>query len=319
MLKDWDDYYSQNFRGYEEKSDIREGCHPLIFQHGDRSRNAIVLVHGLTDSPHFMRDISEYFCSEMGFDVYIPLLQAHDLKEPNGMVGVSTEEWKKDVRFALQTAQKSGGKVSIGGLSTGGTLSVEMALNDQSAIDGGVFLFSAALGLATPLGDLSEMLLRTPWATFFDHLDKSRLTNDSPSGNPYRYSQMDLGGSIELSRLIQELDNLTKNKSVTQPLFAAHSEADTTADINVIESLVAKSPKAELFRISKSFAIPHASVVLQNPVFSANNSPLEPCNPFFMEMMRSINTFAIKHNLLLIGDFKNFIMIAQFVFPQFNY
>jgi esterase/lipase len=295
MLKEWNRYYS-HFN--QPETSVREGCHPLIFQHGDRTRNAIVLIHGLTDSPHFMRDIGEYFCAEMGFDVYIPLLRSHGLKDPQGMKDASAEAWKADVRFAIKEAQKSGGKVSIGGLSTGGTLSVEMALNDENAITGGVFLFSAALGLATPLGDLSEILLRTPWAKFFDHLDQSKLTNDSPSGNPYRYSQMDLGGSIELSRLISEIDDLTKQESITQPLFAAHSEADTTADIDIVERLIEKSPKAEMFRISKSFAVPHASIVLKNPVFSANSSPLEPSNPFFSEMMKSVQMFAIKYNLI---------------------
>jgi esterase/lipase len=296
MLEKWNGYYS-HFN--KPETAVRDGCHPLIFQHGDRTRNAIVLIHGLTDSPHFMRDIGEYFCSEMGFDVYIPLLRSHGLKDPQGMKNATAEAWKADVRFAVEAAKNhSRGKVSIGGLSTGGTLSVEMALNDQNAITGGVFLFSAALGLATPLGDISEILLRTPWAKFFDHLDPSKLTNDSPSGNPYRYSQMDLGGSIELSRLISEIDDLTKQESITQPLFAAHSEADTTADIDIVERLIEKSPKAEMFRISKSFAIPHASVVLKTPVFSANNSPLEPCNPFFLEMMKSLHSFTSKHHLV---------------------
>jgi esterase/lipase len=295
MLEKWNEYYD-HFN--KSETSVRDGCHPLIFKHGDRSRNAIVLVHGLTDSPYFMRDIGEYFCAEMGFDVYIPLLQAHGLKDPQGMNGASAEAWKADVRFAITEANKSGGRVSIGGLSTGGALSIEMAINDENAIDGGIFLFSAALGLATDLGNLSEIFLRTPLATFFDHLDKSNLTNDSPSGNPYRYSKMDIGGAIELSRLIREIDDLTKQESIIQPLFAAHSEADTTADIDVIEHLVEKSPKAEIFRISKSFAVPHASIVLNHPVFSKNSSPLEPSNPFFSEMMKSVQLFAIKYNLI---------------------
>ncbi len=298
MLKDWDDYYIHHFNGYKQKSDVREGCHPLIFRHGTGNKNAVVLVHGLTDSPHFMRDIGEYFCAEMGFDIYIPLLRAHGLKDPEGMKDAAFIEWKKDVSFAIEEAKKSGGKVSIGGLSTGGTLSVDMALADRSSIDGGVFLFSAVLQLATKAGNLGQILLRTHLATFFDHLDQTNLTNDSPSGNPYRYSKMDIGAAAELSRLIQELDNLTEDKSVTQPLFAVHSEADTTADIDRIESLVERSNQAEMFKIGKNFAVPHASVVLKSPVCSINNSPLEPHNPFFLEMMKSLRLFAIKHNLM---------------------
>lgn len=297
MLKDWDDYYLAHFHKYKQKSDVRDGCHPLIFQSGAANANAIVLVHGLTDSPHFMKDIGEYFCTEMGFDVYIPLLRAHGLKDPQGMKDASATEWRRDVKFAIDTAKTSGGKISIGGLSTGGTLSVEMALTEGS-IDGGVFLFSAALGLATQAGDLSEFLLRTPLAKILDLLDTSTLTNNSPSGNPFRYSKMDIGGAGELSQLIRELEDLTAHRSVTQPLFAVHSEADTTADLKCIEKLVEVAKNAEMFRIGKNFAVPHASVVLEHPVFSINHSPLEPHNPFFTEMMRSIHKFAIKYNLI---------------------
>jgi esterase/lipase len=305
LLTDWDDYYTQHFSNYKQKKDVRDRCHPQIFKHGDK-RNAIVLVHGLTDSPYFMRDIGEYFAAEMGFDVYLPLLRAHGLQNPESMKDASLIEWQKDVRFAVAEAKKSGGKVSIGGLSTGGALSVEMALTDENAIDGGVFLFAAALSFATKMGDLKEILLRTPVAKFFDHVDSSKLerkgtslANNSPSGNPYRYCQMDIGGAIELSKLIEELDSLIAKDldGLTQPLFAVHSEADVSADLEAIENLVKKSPRSELFRIGKYFGVPHASVVLKNPILSKNNSPLEPSNPFFETMMTSLHVFANKHNL----------------------
>ncbi|AFY93410.1 alpha/beta hydrolase [Chamaesiphon minutus] len=292
MLKDWDEYYLARMNG-KQKFDVRDGCHPLIFRSGAANRNAIVLVHGLTDSPHFMRDIGEYFCTEMGFDVYIPLLRAHGLKDPQDMRNASAIEWKKDVQFAIAAAKTSGGKISIGGLSTGGTLSVEMALTDGS-IDGGVFLFSAALGLASQAGNLGEILLRTPLADMLDFFDNADLIDDSPSGNPFRYAKMDIGGAKELSTLIAKLDILTANpRSIVQPLFAVHSEADTTADIDLVARLVKTSPHAQMFRIGKNFNVPHASTVLKSPVRSLNNSPLEPHNPFFTDMMKSLHAFAL--------------------------
>jgi esterase/lipase len=299
MLKDWDSYYTNHFQGYKTKVDVRDGCHPLMFRHGG-TRNAIVLVHGLTDSPYFLREIGEYFCSEMGFDVYLPLLRAHGLKQPEDMKDASAARWKEDVAFAIGAAQQSGGKISIGGLSTGGTLSVDMAMSQPQIINGGVFLFSAALGLANNiegLGNLTEAFLRTPFATFFDHLDHTNLTNDSPCGNPYRYSKMDIGGATELSKLIEEVEQLMTNQVLIQPLFAAHSEADTTADIAAIEKLITRSPQAEMFRIGKCFNVPHASVVLKNPVLSRNNSPLEPANPFFVSMLIAMREFAKNHHL----------------------
>jgi esterase/lipase len=304
MLLDWKEYYDLHFKGYINKDDVRDRCHPQIFKHDDdgQPRNAIVLVHGLTDSPYFMKDVGEYFCSEMGFDVYIPLLRAHGLKQPEDMKDASLIKWREDVRFAIEKAKESRGRVSIGGLSTGGTLGVEIALTDEQSIDGGVFLFSAALGLASHAGNLAEIFLRTPLANIFDHIDRSSLINNSPSGNPFRYSKMDIGGARELSKLIKELDLLTDRDILNQPLFAAHSEADTTAAINEIEELVYRSDrrhqKAEMFRIGKNFGVPHASVVLKDPVLSLNNSPLEPSNIFFESMMESLHNFAKRHGLI---------------------
>jgi hypothetical protein len=109
---------------------------------------------------------------------------------------------------------------------------------------------------------------------------------------------MDIGGARELSKLIKELDLLTDRDVLKQPLFTVHSEADNTAAIEEIEELVNRSPSAEMFRIGKNFAVPHASVVLKDPVLSLNNSPLEPGNPFFESMMRSLREFANKYGLI---------------------
>jgi esterase/lipase len=235
----------------------------------------------------------------MGFDVYIPLLLAHGLKDPEGMKDASADGWKQNVEFAIKAAKKSGGKISIGGFSTGGTLSVSLAIAYPNVINGGVFLFSAALGLASPTGDLAERLLRTYiLEPLLDRLDKVPLVDDSPWGNPYRYSHMDLGGAAELSKLIKELDDLEERCVVQQPLFAVHSEADATAMLEEVRGLVERSPQSNLFKIGQYFNVPHASVVLDHPVLSSNNSPLESANPFFTAMIKSLYEFTDKHDLI---------------------
>lgn len=299
-IRRWKEYY-ERFGDYFNENDIRDGCHPLIMDWGEKRDNSIVLIHGLTDSPYFMRAIGQRFHEQMGFNVLIPLLQCHGLREPNGMAGVSLEEWKRNVEFAIETAKKLGTKVSIGGLSTGGALSVYMALKNP-AINGAVFLFSAALDLAGIEGNIKEILLRTPIATILDiYRDKKRQelkdTALEESSNPYRYSEMDVRGGQQLSRLIKEIDNLTggigKKKPLDQPLFVAHSEYDETADIQgVVELLIEdNSSKSQFFRIGRYFHVPHASVVLEEPVKAENGSPLEPSNPFFNEMISLAHTF----------------------------
>jgi esterase/lipase len=91
-------------------------------EHEGPTTKAIVLVHGLTDSPYFMTAIGDYFFQNLGYNVYLPLLQSHGLKEPKGMEGVALDEWKANVNFAVDIAASKAHQVSIGGLSTGGAL-----------------------------------------------------------------------------------------------------------------------------------------------------------------------------------------------------
>lgn len=183
----WHDYYAQ----FSEFSDatVRPGCQPWVFTHATPAAKAVVLCHGLTDSPYFLKAIGRYFHHQLGYDVYLPLLQGHGLKKPKGMEGVQLEAWKANVDFAVRTAAGKAASVSIGGLSTGGTLSVYTACTDPT-ITGDLFLFSAALDLAGGpggvIGEMKERLLLTPLADLLD--------SDAPliGPNPYRYARMDM-------------------------------------------------------------------------------------------------------------------------------
>jgi len=290
---EWLDYYD-NFK-YFSPERVRDGCHPRIMEHEESTHRAIVLVHGLTDSPYFMTAIGNYFYRNLGYNVYFPLLQCHGLKDPEGMEGVELDEWKNNVNFTLDKALTKANHVAVGGLSTGGTLSFYMAVNNQK-VTGALYLFSAALDLAGGLvGDLKERLLRT---FLVDILDKD---NPLIGTNPYRYARMDLDGARELSRLIDETDTLIKGFNRKEPfskrVFAAHSESDSTANIAGIEDLqkVSDPGKFTFFRIPKEKEVSHASLVLKDPIYATDKTkddePLEKANPQFDEMMKAIADF----------------------------
>ncbi len=290
---EWLDYYDRF--DYFSIATVRDGCQPRIMEHQQPVDKAIVLVHGLSDSPYFMLAIGDYFFSALGYNVYLPLLHCHGLKEPKGMEGVSLDEWKANVDFAIDRASKKANLVSIGGLSTGGTLSLSAAANNQK-VNGKLYLFSAALDLADGFlgieGDVKEILLRTFLVELLD-------TNKPLIGkNPYRYDRMDLDGARELSKVIVETDALIRNFMIEEPfaktVFAAHSESDTTANIMGIEELqqVSIADRFTFFRIPKSFGVSHASLVLKDPIYAigANKTdqPLEQPNPLFQEMLDAI-------------------------------
>ena len=287
---EWLTYYDRF--SYFSPDKVRDGCHPRIMEHSN-SGKAIVLVHGLTDSPHFMGAIGEFFHKNLGYNVYMPLLHCHGLKDPQGMEDVELEEWKANVGFAIKSASARCGLISIGGLSTGGTLSFYMAAT-SSKINGNLYLFSAALDLAGKrfqlIGDIKERLLLTPLADLFD--SKKPLIGD----NPYRYDRMDMDGARELARLIKETDSIIDEYDEKSPfprnVFAAHSECDTTANISGIEDLkkVSIPERFEFFRIKEKYRVSHASLVLKDPIVK-DGETLEKENPEFQHMMDAIAVF----------------------------
>ena len=292
---EWMEYYDEF--PYFSPGSVRDGCHPRIMLHDAAARSAIVLVHGLSDSPHFVSSIGQHFHEQLGFDVYLPLLHCHGLREPRGMETVDLAEWKRNLRFAIRQARERSERVSIGGLSTGGTLSFYMAAT-KPAVTGDLYLFSAALDLAGGhtglIGELKERFLRTFLADVLDK-DKSLI-----GPNPYRYSHIDMDAAQELAYLIKETDDLIDGFDAKSPfprrIFVAHSESDATADIRGVENLrdkVSGRDSLVFYRIPESRGVSHASLVLKHPIRD-NGKVLEAENPLFDDMMREVGAFALE-------------------------
>jgi len=269
---------------------LRPGCEPFVEGPEDASRS-IVLVHGLSDSPWFVRAMSREFAA-MGYRVFAPLLEGH---------GVTAEHiatipppawpvWVDNVAHAIEEAGRSGREVSIGGLSTGGTLAVHAAVQKSTRVDGAVFLFSPALAIA----GMTEYLFRLPLvSSLLGRLDRSTtvaLVQTAPWGHPYRYTRPAADAVEQLEQLLASIVDQVPE----QPVFAVHSEADQTASFTATERLVQRAQTGFLYRIGPDFQVPHASVVLDDHVYADNGSPLEPANPLFQPMMRALRAFVVR-------------------------
>lgn len=295
LLEEWERHYQPI------KQQIREGNEPFIWLQQKKTQNAVVLLHGLTDSPHFVKSIGARFF-ERGFTVVAPLLPAHGKKDPGFMMDADVDEWRNEVKKAVSIASELTRFVSIGGLSLGGALALEYAVSNPEDIGGGLFLFSAAMDLLGRKGDLAEKALRTnvlvgPLAKRQDKKGKDLI-----GPNPYRYGRMDLDGASQLSRLIKDIDKRYDNKErysdIYQPVFIAHSEADPTADIGDLEKIKRNHPNPELvdfFRIEESIKLRHASVVLKDDILDSEGKIVEPRNPKFPEMMTAMDLFIDNH------------------------
>lgn len=291
----WPEFYTK-FSCFSDQT-VRPGCHPRKLVHDNRAENAMVLVHGLTDSPFYMTAIAEYLHKFLGYNVYMPLLHYHGLKYPEGMAGVSLTQWKNNVRFAVSHAAESAERVSIGGFSTGGALAFYFGCTDP-AISGDIYLFSAALGLygggSGVLSGIIEFLLRSPVVGL---LDSRKLLAGS---HPYRYDRVPLNSAGVLARLIQEINGLLKSRGdiiQKKRIFAAWSEFDRVINLRKLSGLqsVIKENQFVPFVIPKAACVEHACVVLKEPVYAIGRqpgeAPLEEANPLFAEMMVAVRSF----------------------------
>lgn len=250
---------------YYQHPKLREGNGPRILYHGDNTKDVIVLTHGFTDSPFYMQDVATRFF-EIGCNVILPLLPAHGLKEPD--VAIRQEEldnrWRNTIDASVAVARLLGQRVSIGGFSTGGALSVNKIVRHADMIDGGLFLFSSALSLGRFIDQVGSSEV-VEWAVGF-FLDRKAIMGEGP--DPYKYPLLPASVASEIVEIIQETnDILQKRGKLSLPVFAAHSHHDQTVEIKGVINFLDQhvSPDNLLF-YPITDEVMHASLPLQRPV-----------------------------------------------------
>ncbi len=301
---------------------------PVVLDHGDVRENAIVLIHGLSDSPFFLCALARALF-EAGANVVLPLLTGHGRVQPSAEAHVPelAERWKVDAEAALAFAERRGKRVSVGGLSTGGLLAVWLWAQTPDRIDGGLLLFSGAfdferrLKLAaacagTAMERQNNVLRR--WCNnrlvaMTQSADEEATWNRT---SPYRDLLTDYG-ALQLGLLRRSTLQALDGRRFDPPLLIAHSIHDDATPIAGVDALAARHEApalVERFTIDDvreanclpvtddctmatppehGCGLPHASVVLAAPLRakSADAPVCEPANPVFEEMAAAAVAF----------------------------
>ncbi|MFK8104236.1 MAG: alpha/beta hydrolase [Saprospiraceae bacterium] len=261
---------------------LKKGNSPVILHHGRRTSHVIILTHGLSDSPHYMKAIGKRFHQE-GLNVILPLLPAHGLKDPDKATEdeLLDTKWRQEIDNAVIVAQHFGAVISLGGFSTGGALSYNKILRAPKLIRGGLFLFSAAIDV--------RIVKEASFLGFVQGLSKIVDGNIKGMGpNPFRYPHIPSFTAIELGQIIRENKRLSRDKKISQAVFAAHSVHDTMVQLDgIIDLLDNYVERGVALLISQN--VPHASLPLnediQLDVDSRVELPSPKANPQFDMMM----------------------------------
>ncbi len=205
---------------------IVEGNSPFVFTPDDAPSpaRAIVLTHGLTDSPYAVRDLAGFF-QRQGFFVLALQLPGHGTR-PGDLLVTGWQDWVKSHQHLLAKLCQRFDEVYAGGFSTGATLSIYQALLNPRIR--GLFLFAPALGvnplarLAAPLARLGKRWPRLGW---FDV---------QPDSDCFKYESLPQRAIAEVTRMIRALTELSRISAPSVPVFVAASEQDATLDSRAI-------------------------------------------------------------------------------------
>jgi alpha-beta hydrolase superfamily lysophospholipase len=165
-------------------------------------RGAVLLMHGLSDSPYAMRGIAEVFQSE-GFHVVALRLPGHGTV-PAGLREVRWQDWYAAVAAAAKHAAARGGSGNpfyIGGFSTGAALATLYTVRslDDPALPKphGAYLVSPAIGIA-PSAALTNVISAL---AFIPAFEKSRWLDVLPEYDPYKYNSFPVNAARQINAL----------------------------------------------------------------------------------------------------------------------
>ncbi|MCF8578825.1 alpha/beta hydrolase [Enterobacter ludwigii] len=213
----------------------------FVLMPAGKPRGAVVLLHGLTDSPYSVRHLALHY-QQHGFVAVVPRLPGHGTA-PGALTDVDWEIWLAATRLAVREATRLAGEkvpLHLVGYSNGGALALKYTLD---AVD------STALHRPQQVILLSPMIGVTAFARFagfaglpalLPAFAKAAWLNISPEYNPYKYNSFPVNAARQswlLTKTLQEqLGRAAREHKLGQlpPVLAFQSVMDSTVSTRAV-------------------------------------------------------------------------------------
>jgi alpha-beta hydrolase superfamily lysophospholipase len=193
---------------------------------------AVVLLHGLTDSPYSQRHIARFY-RDHGFVAIVPRLPGHGTV-PAALTDVEWEDWMAATRLAVREARRRiepSAPLHLVGFSNGGALALMYALES---------IGDEKLSRPDRLVLISPMVGITRFARFaglaglpavFPAFAKAAWLGIVPEFNPFKYNSFPVNGGRQSYRLTQALQ-----QRITR--YASQGKLDQLPPILTFQSLM---------------------------------------------------------------------------------
>ncbi|WP_220485943.1 carboxylesterase [Psychromonas sp. SR45-3] len=190
-------------------------------QNGD----AVLLVHGLGDSPYSFMDVAQHLVAQ-GYLVRTILLPGHGSKVGDLMLP-TLKDWQNVVSHHVALLKPKANKLWLGGYSTGANLVTSEALNDDGIE--GLLLFSPAFKPESAV---------VKWAKAASYL--MTWADRDPETNYTRYNSLPMNGAAVYYDTVKVVQHDLKNTTYNKPVFMMISEGDSVIDTQFPTSVFQK-------------------------------------------------------------------------------
>ncbi|MFN3370048.1 MAG: alpha/beta hydrolase [Sphingomonadaceae bacterium] len=204
---------------------------------------AVVLLHGLTDSPYSLRHVGRLY-EARGWHVVAVRLPGHGTV-PAGLTAAGTEQWLAATRLAVREARRRAGPdrpLHIAGYSNGAALALIHALDALETPAIGrpdrILLVSPMIGL-TPFARFTGL---AGWPAFLPAFARAAWLDTIPEYNPFKYNSFPVKAGAEAHRLTvllsQRMDRAASANrlSALPPILAFQSVVDSTVSTPAVIS-----------------------------------------------------------------------------------
>lgn len=180
---------------------------------------AVLLIHGLLETPFITRDIAGVF-EQQGFAVRSVLLPGH-ATVPADLLYVDYEAWIRAVKYALQGLLDKYDNVYIAGLSTGALLAIDAALSNEDIR--GLFLIAPANKIKTPFAFMGNWHKAVSWA-----IPRLKWLTRFAENDIVKYKSTTMNAGYQVYRLGKYINHRLKTRSLNCPIWMAVPEEDET-------------------------------------------------------------------------------------------
>ncbi|HMN76397.1 MAG TPA: alpha/beta hydrolase [Burkholderiaceae bacterium] len=211
---------------------------------------AVVLLHGLTDSPYSMRAFAQLY-RDRGFVAIAIRLPGHGTA-PSGLTKAQWEDWTQATRLAVREARRRIGPAAplhLLGYSNGGALATQYALDaladPQLSRPDRVVLVSPMIGV-TAFARFAGIF---GWPAFFPAFASATWLGIVTEYNPFKYNSFPINGARQSSLLTRELQGAITDAVASgriarmPPILTFQSVVDFTVSTQaIVDSLYAVLP-----------------------------------------------------------------------------